>query len=443
MKNKFWKSFRVKILAYSLVSLILALLTVALVALLFLNSIKGAFHSDKATPQNGRHELELTTEHVVENEEIWEKNKEKQVTPEEASFVMEITQAIVYLQHNLPVFVLAILLLLVVGSGTFLLYFQMFTRNMTSYLKRVSDGIDDIASGNFHEEIPVIGEDEFANIAEKLNCMTGEIRLLIESERNYEQEKDALITNVAHDLRTPLTSVIGYLDLVRKRNELKDEERTRYISIAYDKALRLEKLIEDLFEFTKVGAERIQVHLAEIDFGRFIEQMVEEFYPSFEAADLVCDLDIQVEEGKIQADGDLLARGISNLFSNAVKYGRDGKIIKVKVKEDVEKQEMKLEIINFGQIISPEDLEHIFDKFFRGESSRSTETGGSGLGLAIAKKVVLLHHGKIAVSSDYKGTVFWIALPLNGQQETEKKEEGKMCEMDTCTPFQQITDSRE
>lgn len=314
--------------------------------------------------------------------------------------------------RNPVAWILMIVFLVIVGISCFLLYFHLLTKNMADYLEQVSGGIDEIATGNFHKEIPVKGEDEFANIAEKLNVMTREIRILIESERNYEKEKDALITNVAHDLRTPLTSVIGYLDLVRKKNEWEDEERKRYISIAYDKAKRLEKLIEDLFEFTKVGAEKMQMHPAQIDFRRFMEQMVEEFYPSFEAAALECQFQMEMEDGMILADGDLLARGIANLFSNAVKYGRDGKVIKVKVKEEKEKQCVKLQIINFGEIISPDDLEHIFDKFFRGESSRSTETGGSGLGLAIAKKVVLLHHGQISVSSDYKGTVFSVRLPM-------------------------------
>lgn len=317
-----------------------------------------------------------------------------------------------YFFRNPVALVLIIMFLVVVGIVSFLMYFHLLTKKMADYLEQVSGGIDEIATGNFHKEIAVRGEDEFANIAEKLNVMTREIRLLIESERNYEKEKDALITNVTHDLRTPLTSVIGYLDLVRKKKEWEDEERKRYISIAYDKAKRLEKLIEDLFEFTKVGAEKMQMHPAQIDFRRFMEQMVEEFYPSFEAAALECQFQMEMGDGMILADGDLLARGIANLFSNAVKYGRDGKVIKVKVKEEKEKQCVKLQIINFGEIISPDDLEHIFDKFFRGESSRSTETGGSGLGLAIAKKVVLLHHGQISVSSDYKGTVFSVTLPM-------------------------------
>lgn len=408
MKNKVWKSFRYKILCYSAVSLVLSLVTVTIVTVMLMMGSQ-LFIGEQA--DNSRLKEAAKTESYEEKRQQAVNEKKEVRADVPAGWMASIRTGNYFFRHPVAL-VFMILFLVVIGIVSFLMYFHLLTKKMADYLEQVSGGIDEIATGNFHKEIPVRGEDEFANIAEKLNVMTREIRLLIESERTYEKEKDALITNVAHDLRTPLTSVIGYLDLVRKKNEWEDEERKRYISIAYDKAKRLEKLIEDLFEFTKVGAERMQVHPTQIDFRRFMEQMVEEFYPSFEAAALKCQFQMEMEDGMILADGDLLARGIANLFSNAVKYGRDGKVIKVKVKEEKESQCVKLEIINFGEIISPDDLDHIFDKFFRGESSRSTETGGSGLGLAIAKKVVLLHHGQISVSSDYKGTVFSVRLPM-------------------------------
>lgn len=408
MKNKVWKSFRYKILCYSAVSLVLSLVTVTIVAVILIMS-SNLFIGQQVENPIVKESAKTDGYEGKHQQAVVGKKEERANAP--AKWMVSIRTGN-YFFRNPVALVFVITFLVVVGIGSFLVYFHLLTKRMADYLEQVSSGIDEIATGNFHKEIPVRGEDEFANIAEKLNVMTREIRILIESERNYEKEKDALITNVAHDLRTPLTSVIGYLELVREKNEWEDEERKRYISIAYDKAKRLEKLIEDLFEFTKVGAEKMQVHPAQIDFRRFMEQMVEEFYPSFEAAALECQFQMEMEDGMILADGDLLARGIANLFSNAVKYGRDGKVIKVKVKEEKENQCVKLQIINFGEIISPDDLDHIFDKFFRGESSRSTETGGSGLGLAIAKKVVLLHHGQISVSSDYKGTVFSVRLPM-------------------------------
>ena len=246
-----------------------------------------------------------------------------------------------------------------------------------------------------------------------------EIFMAMKIEREYEKEKSDLITNVAHDLRTPLTSIIGYLELVNKKSDLSDEEQEKYISIVYDKSKRLEKLINDLFEFTKAGADRVKLQLVNLDFKRFMEQMVEEFYPSIEEEKLECRVNDTLTDGMIIADPDLLARGIANLFSNAIKYGKDGKVIKVDLKEN--EKSVYVTITNYGEIIPEKDLEHIFDKFFRVEGSRSAKTGGTGLGLAILKKIVLLHHGKIQVSSDYKGTIFSIELPKEIPEYQKKK----------------------
>lgn len=406
---------------YSLVSLILALATEAVL-------ITGIFWvTDIVQGENpAKSGMEKIVEEAKEEEreiEEAEKNETKEQKQEQInervplkglanegviasgsrkSFLdrFEKIRKIIYL-----VMIVAILIYIAI----FLCYFHMFTRNTSDYLAEISDGIDEIAKGDFHKSVRIVGEDEIANIAEKINNMSKEIQILIENERNYEKEKSDLITNVAHDLRTPLTSIIGYLELVKGKTNLGNADREKYVSIAYDKSKRLEKLINDLFEFTKVGAEKIHVNPVSLDFKRFMEQMVEEFYPSFEEVGLECIVHNQLKEGKLMADPDLLARGIANLFSNAVKYGKDGKVIKVNLKED--KKNIYLKLTNFGEIIPEEDLEHIFDKFFRVENSRSMETGGTGLGLAIAKKVILLHHGKINVSSDYKGTVFSIELP--------------------------------
>ncbi len=401
---------------YSLLSLILALVTeVVLFAGIF-------FVADFFTKDG----LKVSTQEMVEKtvgEEVLGENtlpkdtkEEKEYKPKEkiANEVIVANGArkrfLVRIQRIQRFFYLLVLFAILIYIGIFLAYFHMFTRKTSDYLAEISGGIDEIAKGDFRKSVRVVGEDEIANIAEKINNMTREIQTLIENEREYEKEKSDLITNVAHDLRTPLTSVIGYLDLVKGKSGLTNEDREKYVTIAYDKSKRLEKLINDLFEFTKVGAEKIQINKMNLNFKKFMEQMVEEFYPSFEEAELECIVQDELVQGHLMADPDLLARGIANLFSNAVKYGKDGKVIRVCLKED--RENIYLTLTNFGEIISEEDLGHIFDKFFRVENSRSVETGGTGLGLAIAKKVILLHHGKITVSSDFKGTVFSISLPI-------------------------------
>ena len=446
MKNSMWKSFRFKIMFFSLLSLILALVTDALV----IAGISYAWTSYKNMQRSGYSAKEVVEQTIEENivEEIEEAKKsssskesknEKQKKEEKTEAKQETEEELIDAREENLVnetiassvgtrnflmqyrryqqfFIILIFLAIVLAIGFFLFYFQMFTRKISAYLEEISDGIDQIATGDFGKTVRVQGEDEIANIAEKLNAMTMELQLLINNEREYEKEKSDLITNVAHDLRTPLTSIIGYLDLVRQKNDLPIENKEKYISIAYDKSKRLEKLINDLFEFTKVGAERIKPKMNRLNFEKFMEQMIEEFYPSFQDAQLECIFEKHVEDGMIDADGDLLARGIENLFSNAVKYGRDGKVIKVYLKENKKTGKMHLALTNYGEIISEEDLEHIFDKFFRAEGSRSTETGGTGLGLAIAKKVILLHQGQIKVTSDYKGTVFSITLPIRQKE---------------------------
>ena len=414
MKNKIFGNFRFKIMYYSCLSILIA----AVVDLLVVGGcyLLSNRYLDQTTIAKNQ-SINKTQEIVLGNTQEYAANTVPKLVDEKGILIEEHRTA------RQVIFWVSLFVSIVLGFSVFFFCFQMFTRKIAGYVEEISKGIDEVAMGNLHQEIPVRGEDEITNIAVKLNSMRREFQMLLENERQYEREKDALITNVAHDLRTPLTSIIGYLDLVRLKDDLSREDQKKYVTVAYDKAKRLEKLIEDLFEFTKVGAERMQVHPMEIDFGRFMEQMVEEYYPSFESVQQKCKVDMQVERGILEADGNLLARGISNLFSNAVKYGKDGKIIKVKVKEDLDKKCMNLSITNYGKIIAPEDLEHIFDKFFRGEASRSTETGGSGLGLAIAKKVVLLHHGKISVSSDYNGTVFSIQLPLTQPREQEKEQE--------------------
>lgn len=416
--NNFWRSFRFKIMLYSLLSLILALITeIILVAgIIFVTDIFTTGGLKKSTQEI----MEKTVEEEIIEEEPsskdFDEKKETEYKPKE-QVANEVIVAngsrkrlLLYIQRIQRFIYLFIVIAVLIYAGIFLAYFHTFTRKTSDYLAEISNGIDEIAKGDFHKSVRVVGEDEIANIAEKINNMTREIQILIDNEREYEKEKSDLITNVAHDLRTPLTSVIGYLDLVKGKSKLTIEDREKYVTIAYDKSKRLEKLINDLFEFTKVGAEKVQINTVKLNFKKFMEQMVEEFYPSFEDANLECIVQDKLSQGYLMADPDLLARGIANLFSNAVKYGKDGKVIRVCLKEDKEK--IYLTLTNFGEIISEEDLGHIFDKFFRVENSRSVETGGTGLGLAIAKKVILLHHGEITVSSDYKGTVFSIALPI-------------------------------
>ncbi|MEG1457685.1 MAG: HAMP domain-containing sensor histidine kinase [Acetivibrio sp.] len=311
-------------------------------------------------------------------------------------------------EETIPYLGLYIFLAIVVGIILFVIYFLLLTNKFSAYLKEIVRGINNMATGDLTTRIRIKDEDEFAIIGKRLNAMADDIRLLIESERKNEKIKSDLITNVAHDLRTPLTSIIGYLDLTIRQPDLEEETRRKYIQVAYDKALRLESLIGDLFSYTKFSSGEMKLHMISINIVKLMEQMLDEFYPAFQEADLCCELTTDEESAMVMGDSDMLARAFSNLIGNAVKYGKYGKNIRIRIAQN--EKEVSVSIINYGEVIPEGDLLYIFDRFYRVENSRNLDTGGSGLGLAIAKKAILMHDGIIRASSSMEGTIFEVTL---------------------------------
>jgi len=312
-------------------------------------------------------------------------------------------------------FMIAVLsIAIIAGIVLFIIYFMLLTKKFGMYLEQITGGISAISAGDFNYRIKVNDDDEFGYIADRLNQMAEDIKHIIENERKSENAKNELITSVAHDLRTPLTSIIGYLELVSDKDKLTPETKQRYIEIAYNKSKRLEKLIEDLFAYTKFSFGEVTMELSEIDMVKFINQLLDEFYPSFQEYNLDYEFITTLSSAVVVADGNLLARAFANLISNAIKYGKDGKRVKLKLSK--ENNKIIVTVTNYGKLIPEKDLEHIFERFYRVEGSRSSETGGTGLGLAIAKSIILMHGGSITAKSDLDGTVFEVVL--------EEKKEG-------------------
>lgn len=303
------------------------------------------------------------------------------------------------------------LLYVLAGIGIFSLIFLRLQEKHLKYLSRISTAIRDISEGDLNTNIEVKGDDEFTAMAVNLNRMVEDIRRLMEKEREAERTKNELITNVAHDLRTPLTSIIGYLELLSGKTELPPEIQKKYIDIAYAKAKRLEKLIEDLFGFTKMNYGKLSMHMGKVDIVKLLGQLLEEFYPNFVDRNLSYELHSNVPAKVIDADGNLLARLFDNLINNAIKYGADGKRVLVQIHAGDEV--VSVSVTNYGYVIPADELPLIFNKFYRVEQSRSTHTGGTGLGLAIAKSVVDMHGGTIQVKSDLDGTVFTVKLKVH------------------------------
>lgn len=309
-----------------------------------------------------------------------------------------------------------------IGIGIFSLVFALLQYRTLRYTRKISATLQEISQGHFNSHIPVRGDNELSDIAMQVNHMAEEIAQLMEREKRTEEMKNDLITNIAHDLRTPLTSILGYLDILAGKKDLPEETRQSYIRIAHDKAKHLQQMIEDLFGFTKLGYSSQTTHMQPIDIVCLLAQLLDEFYPVFEQNEMEYEYHPDVNSFVIQGDSTLLVRLFDNLINNAVKYGREGKRLLVTARTDDRK--IVIDVINYGKVIPQKDLDRIFEKFYRSEASRNSQTGGTGLGLAIAANVARIHGGTIEAKSSLEGTVFSVMLPKEQrQEETDESEQ--------------------
>jgi signal transduction histidine kinase len=310
---------------------------------------------------------------------------------------------------DLSTMIIIILLVVISSILLFGFYYSLFCRKITNDLSMISYNIKRIAKGETDEKIKYKKNDEIGDISKSVNALNITVKNLMDKERQVLKANKDLITCIAHDLRTPITSVVGYIQLAVDEENFTSEERKKYADIAVQKSNRLEKMIEDLFNYTKISSGELKLKKTEIDLVMLIEQMIEEFYPMLESNQMECTFINDEKTATVCVDVSLFARALSNLFSNACKYGKDGKklIVKFSKKDDM----YYIAVTNFGLVIPEESLSHLFEKFYRVEDSRSESTGGTGLGLNIAKEVMLMHDGDLTVKSDITGTTFTMSLP--------------------------------
>lgn len=308
---------------------------------------------------------------------------------------------------------ISVLLFVLLGILLFSLIFLLLQRKMARDVETIARAVKQISEGDLSTRLELEVEGELTDIAENLNRMEEDIQELIDKERTSEQSKTDLITNVAHDLRTPLTSILGYLELLRKNQKLSPEMQQKYLDIAYNKSVRLQKLIEELFGFTKLSYGKINMNVAKVDIVELLAQLLEESYPNFQKNGLSYDFVSNRKSQIIEADGDLLARLFDNLIGNAIKYGKEGKRVRVNLRAD--REIVTIKIVNYGYVIPANELPLIFDRFYRTDHSRTNASGpgGTGLGLAIVKNITDMHHGTVSVSSDLSGTVFTVRLKIH------------------------------
>ncbi|CAH0119788.1 Sensor histidine kinase ResE [Paenibacillus sp. CECT 9249] len=287
---------------------------------------------------------------------------------------------------------------------------------LNNYLQEINYGLREIAKGRFEHDIPVKPGNDLGTVAESINRMSAQLHRSIQEERNAEKTKNDLITGVSHDLRTPLTSILGFLQLIENDRYVDEVELRYYVNIAYEKSLGLKNLIDDLFEYTSIN-NGLPLKLEQLDLNGFFRQLAEEFVPSLENAGMTCRVHAPERPVRIRADGDRLVRAYENLISNAIKYGRKGKFVDIHIQESDGQAVVK--VCNYGEPIPERDLPLIFDRFYRVEQSRSKETGGTGLGLAITKSIIEVHGGNISVTSDRRETCFQTTFPVSVRREHE------------------------
>ncbi|AAK78807.1 hypothetical protein BJV85_003178 [Clostridium acetobutylicum] len=295
----------------------------------------------------------------------------------------------------------------------FVIWSHLLLKRKVQYFINLSESTSEIAKGNFKVIIPVKREDEFGNLAKGINEIVEKFNFILKKEKEIEKTKIDLITNVSHDLRTPLTSILGYLELV-ENDQYKDEVALwYYIDIAYNKTKRLKVLIDDLFQLTTLNEHSMKLCKKEINIAELLKQLIGEYMLNFQKAGIRCRLKLTDEKLYVLGDAVLLIRAFENIIINCIKYSKTSEIMDVSVQR---KGDMAvLNFINYGEPIPAIDIPYIFQRFYRVDKSRSDKLGGSGLGLAIAKNIIDITGGNIEVESDTTRTNFKIVLPCYGK----------------------------
>jgi len=287
----------------------------------------------------------------------------------------------------------------------FFVLFAFYLNQFTKYFYEISKGIDKLTEENTSE---IALSPELSATEKKLNT----VRQALEKRKMdailAEQRKNDVVVYLAHDLKTPLTSVIGYLTLLHDETQISEELKEKYLSISLDKAERLEDLINEFFEITRVNLSNIILELSSVSLARMLEQIVYEFKPMLAEKNLKCTLNCS-SDIMIKCDANKMQRVFDNLLRNAVNYSFEDSKIDIMVTQG--DKDLKISFINQGNTISEEKLDKIFEQFYRLDNARATQSGGAGLGLAIAKEIIESHGGTITAQSENERIIFIVDLP--------------------------------
>lgn len=290
--------------------------------------------------------------------------------------------------------------------AVFLVVLRIYLKGFTKYFNEINRGIDALTDENAED---VVLSPELAAIEKKINYMKHTLKQRKLQTELAEQRKNDLVVYLAHDLKTPLTSVIGYLTLLRDESKISEELKEKYLSISLEKAERLEDLINEFFEITRFNLSNITLEYSRVNLTRLLEQLTYEFKPMLLEKNLTCELEI-APDTMMKCDANKMQRVFDNLLRNAVNYSFDDGTIHIAVTQN--DNHMIIKFTNCGNTIPQEKLERIFEQFYRLDAARSSRNGGAGLGLAIAKEIVELHKGTITAKSDNEVTEFEVTIPI-------------------------------
>ena len=292
-------------------------------------------------------------------------------------------------------------------------YWRLMRRYQQMQLNHILEELHLIADGQYDRRIPFRLSGDMGQVVNSINRLVDSTVNALEDERAIEKSKDELITNVSHDIRTPLTSILGYLGLIVNQPNVESADAKRYAEIAYSKAEQMKLLVDDLFEYTTTRPNGAPLRLNDIPIVNFLEQVAADFELEAQKRNMAIEVLPNNRDVVLELDAEKMVRVINNLLSNAIKYGHEGSVITMEVlkKDGV----ITIAVRNAGDPISKEVLEQLFARFYRAEASRSKETGGTGLGLAIAENIVQSHGGMMYAESENGQTSFYVCLPEENQ----------------------------